>query len=192
MSSVNKNNDNNNNNNNQSIHGWGNYSYEEKDNVTKNNSSPSSSRQSSPLKPPSVVSIRNESMANSPSYRPKSPSILMSPGRNRRQSRSWSKNALLPGQSKYANTNQASHHFAAIEKIFNVEALIEDLKEMYSIEDTKQSRYAGFLFHAISELRFSKRTVSGIRMVMMVITNRVRRARTTKNALRRCTGCQCN
>ena len=149
---------------------WGNYA-----NVgdgagsNENVSSPSSSLNSSPIKPPSVVSIKNDASVKSPSYRPKSPSILLSPARGRRASRSWSKNALLPGQSKYANQNQATQHFAAIEKIFNVEALIEDLKAMYSSEDTKQSRYAGFLFHAISELRFSKRTVSGIRLVMVAL-----------------------
>ena len=156
--------------NNNNSGGWGNYTNEDENNQNNNTSTSNpSSLQSSPLKPPSVVSIRNESIANSPSYRPKSPSILMSPARVRRHSRSWSKNALLPGQSKYAIKNQAFHHFAAIDKIFNVEALIEDLKEMYGSEDTKQSRYAGFLFHAISTLRFTKRTVSGIRMVMMAL-----------------------
>ena len=149
---------------------WGNYA-NVGDGAGGNGSepSPSSSLHSSPIKPPSVVSIKNDASVNSPSYRPKSPSILLSPARGRRASRSWSKNALLPGQSKYANQNQATQHFAAIEKIFNVEALIEDLKAMYSSEDTKQSRYAGFLFHAISELRFSKRTVSGIRLVMVAL-----------------------
>ena len=94
--------------NNNNSGGWGNYTNEDENNQNNNTSTSNpSSLQSSPLKPPSVVSIRNESIANSPSYRPKSPSILMSPARVRRHSRSWSKNALLPGQSKYAIKNQA-------------------------------------------------------------------------------------
>ena len=105
---------------------WGNYANVGDGAGSNGNvSSPSSSLNSSPIKPPSVVSIKNDASVKSPSYRPKSPSILLSPARGRRASRSWSKNALLPGQSKYANQNQATQHFAAIEKIFNVEFVSE-------------------------------------------------------------------
>jgi hypothetical protein len=109
------------------------------------------------------------SAASTPEFRPRSPSVLLHGVQNRRMSRSWSSNALMPGQSRYAQKHATANSFAAIERVFNVEALVSDLKNIYTSEESKQGRYAGFLFHAIGELRFSTRTVDGIRKVMIAL-----------------------
>ena len=110
---------------------------------------------------------------SSPVERPRSPSILMHGVKNRRMSRSWSSNALLPGLSRYAQKHQTATSFAAIERVFDVETLVEDLKSIFLSEQSRQSRYAGFLFHAINQLRFTNRTIGGIRRVMIALQTEI-------------------
>ena len=79
----------------------------------------------------------------------------------------------MPGLSRYAQKHQTATSFAAIERVFDVEALVGDLKSVFLAEQSRQSRYAGFLFHAINELRFSNRTVDGIRRVMIALQTEI-------------------